>query len=392
VNVLAIAGVAVRRFLRDRSNIFFVFIFPIALILLIGVSFGGATAPRLAVSAPAGDPTADRILDALDAHGAVEVVRYDDGEGVAEAVERGWVAADVRLPEDLDETIAAGQRASVDFLTAVGSTGPALRSVVAEAMADERITVSAARFAVQEGVAASPDEARQRAEAVRAAVPGIRVTRSSVGEVDDLAQEFAGLGRFDIGATGQLLLFVFLVTLTGSAAMIQTRQLGVAHRMLATPTATRTILGGLVLGWFAVAMVQGGYIMLGAALVFDVNWGDPVAAVALLVAFALVSAGAAMVLGSAMDNDAQAGGLGVFLGLALAALGGSMMPLELFSPTMRRVAMLTPHAWGNEGYAELIRRDGGIVDILPQLGVLALFAVALIALGTWFLNRRLTRA
>ena len=38
---LAIAGVELRRFLRDRSNIFFVFIFPLLLVLVIGSQFGG---------------------------------------------------------------------------------------------------------------------------------------------------------------------------------------------------------------------------------------------------------------------------------------------------------------------------------------------------------------
>ena len=39
--IFAIAASNVRRMLRERSNIFFVFIFPIALILLIGAQFGG---------------------------------------------------------------------------------------------------------------------------------------------------------------------------------------------------------------------------------------------------------------------------------------------------------------------------------------------------------------
>jgi len=38
-----------------------------------------------------------------------------------------------------------------------------------------------------------------------------------------------------------------------------------------------------------------------------------------------------------------------------------------------------------------VRRDGGFLDILPQLGVLAAFAVVLMALATWRLHRVLTR-
>ena len=41
MKVLAIGLSNIRRMLRERSNIFFVFIFPIAIILLIGAQFGG---------------------------------------------------------------------------------------------------------------------------------------------------------------------------------------------------------------------------------------------------------------------------------------------------------------------------------------------------------------
>ena len=37
----AIAATNLRRFIRDRGNIFFVFIFPMLLILVLGSSFGG---------------------------------------------------------------------------------------------------------------------------------------------------------------------------------------------------------------------------------------------------------------------------------------------------------------------------------------------------------------
>ena len=98
-----------------------------------------------------------------------------------------------------------------------------------------------------------------------------------------------------------------------------------------------------------------------------------------------------MLLGSLFSNDQQAGGISVVLGLGLAALGGSMVPVEIFSSTMQSIAMVTPHYWANDAFAELVRRDGTIVDILPQLGVLAVYAVVLLALATWRLQRVLTR-
>lgn len=160
--------------------------------------------------------------------------------------------------------------------------------------------------------------------------------------------------------------------------------------MLSTPTSARTILAGEALGRFGIALVQAAIIVAGSLLFFGVDWGEPLAAAALVVAFCLVGTGAGMLLGATARSEEQAGPLALLLGLPLAALGGSMVPLEVFPATMRAVAKITPHAWANDAFAELLRHDGTLADVLPQLGALLGFAAALLALATWRLRRALT--
>jgi ABC-2 type transport system permease protein len=115
---------------------------------------------------------------------------------------------------------------------------------------------------------------------------------------------------------------------------------------------------------------------------------DPRIAIgALLLLFCLVGSGAAMLLGAVFRNEGPALGTSLGLGLGLAAVGGAMMPLEIMGEPVRTIAKFTPHSWGYEGFAELVRHGGGIVDIAPQLGVLAAFAAVLFALGAWQLRR-----
>ena len=136
----------------------------------------------------------------------------------------------------------------------------------------------------------------------------------------------ASLGRFDLGASSQLILFMFITALSGGAVLIQTRMLGLSRRMLSTPTSVSTIIAGEAMGRFAVVALQGIYIMIGALVIFGVDWGDPLAAIAIVIVFSAVGAGAAMVIGTLFRNAEQAGGVGVMLGLGLAALGGAMLP------------------------------------------------------------------
>jgi ABC-2 type transport system permease protein len=136
-------------------------------------------------------------------------------------------------------------------------------------------------------------------------------------------------------------------------------------------------------------MIQGVFIVLLSGIVFGVGWGDPLGASALVVAFALVGTGFAMLIGTLASNADQAGTLGVFLGMLLGFLGGAMVPLELFGGVMRTVAYLTPHAWAIDGLRTLAFGGGGILAIAPQLGVLLLYAALPLLLASWRFRRTL---
>jgi len=387
MKVLAIAGSNVRRMLRERSNIFFVFIFPLALILLIGAQFGGDVDPVIGLYQADDDQLAVAVAEAVEAEETLEVVDYDTEEQLVSAVERGNAQAGLFLPAGMDQKAISGELVEIGFVARTDGFGPQIQSVVGAAVSEVMTPVTAAQFAVVK-TGASFEAALEVARSQRAAAPGLGTEVTAIGE----ALFPSTLGRFDLGASSQLILFVFLTALAGSAALILSRQLGISRRMLATPTATGTIVIGEGTGRWAVAMVQGLYIILATFLIFRVNWGDPLGALLILVTFSAVGAGAGMLMGAIFSNDAQASGIGVVLSLGLAALGGCMLPVELFSPTMQKVAHITPHAWALDGFAELVRRDGTVVDILPELGILVVYATVLLVLAAWRLRIALTRA
>ena len=70
---------------------------------------------------------------------------------------------------------------------------------------------------------------------------------------------------------------------------------------------------------------------------------------------------------------------------------GAMVPLEIFPEPAHTIAYLTPQAWAIQGLREVALRGGSVVDVIQELGVLVLYAVALMAIGTWQFRRILTR-
>jgi ABC-2 type transport system permease protein len=387
----AIAATAVRRLMRDKSNIFFVFILPMMLVLLLGAMFGGGNEDRLGIISEGSGAYGEDLVALLEGYEEISIhEEYEDRGSLIRALERGQLEAALIIPDDFDESLDAGEKVTIEFVARSDASAQGMRNTVDSAVKQQGQIFRAATFAHEAGAADSFSGAFEMAEEVAADAAEITIEEEAVGE------EFAldRIGTFDLGAYSQLLLFIFLTSTTGSAALIQSRQLGVSRRMASTPTPMGTILVGEGLGRLAVALVQGVFIMGGTALVFGVDWGDPLGAAAILIAFSLGAAGTGMLMGATFKNDQQAGGIGVMIGLGLAALGGCMMPLyvmEIFSPTLYQVAHITPHAWGIEAFDTLILEGGAFSDILLELGVLLAFAAVVFALATWRLRAVLTR-
>ncbi len=395
VKALQIVRIELVRLLRDRSNLFFVFLFPLLLVVFLGVQFGGDFSNPIGIVAPDDDDAATNVAERLDALDGIAVVEVEDVETLEDDVDRGLFPAGLVLPEGYTDALAEVEPVEVRFVGRADATSMSLRSLVAAVLAEQEQPGAAAQLLATGRAAAGAEEVglrqlREAALEVQEEAGRVEVAATTLG-VDELAEEFGGLGQFDLGASQQLFLFTFLTSLAGSGALIQTRQYGVATRMLSTPTSVSTVLLGTAGGRLVIALFQALYIILVTAVVFDVDWGDPLATTLVVLLFCIAAAAAAMIIGSVFRNDSQASGAGVGLGLGTAALGGSMVPIEFYPETVVQVARITPHAWANEAMAELVRRDGGVVDILPQLGVLAAFAVGLLAVGSWTLRRALVR-
>jgi ABC-2 type transport system permease protein len=249
-------------------------------------------------------------------------------------------------------------------------------------VARQAALLGAARFAVGERSAPSFTAALARAARVAPHIAAVSVTQASAGT----AVFPSSLGQFDEGAWSQLLLFLFLIALTGAAALIESRRLGVARRILATPTSPATVIAGEALGRVLIACVQALVIILGTALFFGVRWGQPAGVAAVVILYACAGAGAGTLVGALFRNEQQAAGISLLLGLGLGALGGCMVPLEIFPPALKRIAHLTPQAWGNDAFDKLVGHGASITGILPQLGALAGFAAVLLSLAAWRLH------
>jgi ABC-2 type transport system permease protein len=384
--VLSIGRTNLLRQVRDRGNLFFIFILPTIIIVALGLQFGGSSYARLGVVAPAGDPAAEALLVRIREDSPVfTIVRFPDEAALRTAVGRGTVEAGLVLPGDYAARLAATDVVEIRFLGTTETVTTGYRAAIEAALAEQQALAAAARTAVKLG-AGTFEEAYAVAEARRPDVAGVAVKVELVGA----EFMFAGYSQFTFGAQTQLLLFTFLTSMTAAGQLVLTKRLGVSRRMVSTPTSMTTIILGETLGRFLVALLQAMFVVVLTATVFNVSWGDPIAASAIILLFCLVSAGAAMLVGAMSRNADQASSLGVFAGLALGALGGCMVPLGFMPEAMQTVAKAIPHSWAITALSSLVRDGGGIETVATNLVVLAGFAVVLLGLATWRFRKAIT--
>lgn len=384
MTVLAFTAVELRRLLRDRTALFFMVLLPTVIILVIGATVGGAGDLRIGIVAT--DPTglAADLVDELHATGGVEVRDLDNETRARDELRRGELDAVVVVPVDLDTTVRAGVGAAIPVLaTGSPSVQQAARSTVAGAVARHASRLLAAGVAA-EHLGADLDSQLALADATQAVLPEITVRTESVdGGTNTLP---AGFGT---SAPTMLVLFVFINSLAGGAAIIQARRLGVYQRALAAPVRTAHVVLGETLAYAVIGLVQSALIVTIGAVLFSVDWGDPVAAAALICVWVLVGTGTGVLAGTLFRTPEQASAIGPAVGIAFGMLGGAMWPLEIVPPVMRTIGHAVPHAWAVDAWVELLSRGGGIADIGGRLAVLGGFAVVLLTVAAVRLGRRL---
>jgi len=377
--VLAIAGANFRRTLRDRLGLFFIIVLPMILIVVLGITYGGQGVLRIGVADLDGSALSRELVEAIAPtdETRLEIWTYGSATEIEDAVARGRVAFGLTIEAGFEAALRSGGRAPVAFSEVPTTASIAGRAPVERAVASVESLVRAARFGA-ERTGSTFDAALASARAAADRAPGVSVVVApAAGAATTVAP-----GGFSIGAQSQLILFMFLTSLTGATELIVSRELGISRRMFGTPTRAGVIIIGEGVGRLALALFQGLFIVIASTLLFGVEWGDPAAALAIVVTFSFVAAGAAMLIGTLARNASQAGAIGPALGMGFGLLGGTMVPAEVFPEAMRTIAHVTPHAWAMDAFRALTFDEAGLVAILPELAVLVGFAVVLLGLAT----------
>jgi ABC-2 type transport system permease protein len=102
---------------------------------------------------------------------------------------------------------------------------------------------------------------------------------------------------------------------------------------------------------------------------------------------AAAAAAFGLVLATACRSRAQLSGIATILILIQSALGGSMFPRFLMSEGLQKIGLFTFNAWALDGYTKVFWREAPLVELWPQLAVLAAITVAFLTMARLLARR-----
>lgn len=172
-------------------------------------------------------------------------------------------------------------------------------------------------------------------------------------------------------------MFVMFTVLGGMAVLLRERQNWTMQRIVIMPLARWQILGGKILTYFTLGMIQFTILFVfGFIMGLDIG-GSWLAMLLVMVTYTLSITALAFALATAIRTEGQASYLTTLLGVSLAALGGAWWSLEVVPPFMQTIGHLSPVAWAMDAFTILIFYDGGLYDVLPNLVILSVIAAVL---------------
>lgn len=252
----------------------------------------------------------------------------------------------------------------------------AFRAEVARALSLERMT------AYVDSMEASPEEIASIRKLSDDTMLALKFRRDREG--------LSALTSVQQSVPAWLVFAMFFVVIPLSTIFIAEKQQGTLARLRSLRVSTATMLAGKVVPFYLVNLVQtvlmllvGRYVVPylgGDALSLDIDW---LALWAVASAVSLAAIGFALAVAAVAKTTEQATTVGGVANILFGALGGVMVPKLVMPAAMQAVTVLSPMAWGLNGFINVFVRGAHLGELWLPIGLLLVFAAFCLAIASW---------
>ena len=370
--------------LRDRSFFIIGIAAPLILAFIFNLVLSDAVGPGASLSfeyglvdgdqGPVGGGF-DQMLVGMQEEGIVNLTRFDSEAVAQTAVDDGDIDAAFILPANLSTAMIVGQ-AEIRVLGNVDAEiGTAVATAIAEQFGRQVRTASlAAQVALATGAIGPAEMAAAVAEAAQLPV---------MMELVQVQSRQLGASTFFIAGLG--IFFIFFVVGLSVTSVLEERSSGTLSRLLAAPIQPASIVAGKTLASILLGIVAMVVLAVASTLIMDADWGNPIAAFAVIVASVVAAAGIMTFAGGLARTAEQAGNLQSIVALTFAMLGGTFFQITSSEGLLGTLRYLTPNAWYIRGLGDIA--GGAYGEAFLAVGILLLFGVVFGAVGLTMVRR-----
>ncbi len=393
--ILNIAWNEIRLEMSDRWTILFLFVLPIVFTAIIGSALGGDSEDATAIPLPVVDldrsALSRELTTTIERTGFIDLEPYETrDEGYAQMLDEQRVGMLV-IPAGFGEALISGGGSELELVEqpsdSILSVSQAIQGAARQLGYAQSIAVTATSLANDARTFSDDTEKSVFFEQVfesaqlRLASPAVTIEAVSGTNQQVMANGFRQ------SSPGQLVTWVMITLLGGSAVFVEERLGGTLRRLIITPSSKAQILAGKILGRFTVGLIQMIVLIGFGALVLKVDWGrSPLALAIMLVTFGLAGTSFGIMLGAFAKTPGQAGSMSIMFSMLMSALGGAWWPLEITPTVYQNFVKAIPTSWAMTGLTDVIVRGQGVAGILPEAGILLAFAVLFFLVGMWKLK------
>lgn len=206
--------------------------------------------------------------------------------------------------------------------------------------------------------------------------------------VDDEDEARPDVGIMSFLLPGLSILGLLFIAQSVTRDIQREREAGLVRQLMTAPLSPTDYLLGKCLSVLVITVLAFAvFLALGFAV--DIDWGEPVAAAALVVASALGISGFLLFLMSLAKSERAGDALSTVVILVFSLLGGSFVPVSQLPDFVLPLSKLTLTYWATSGFNTLILEGGALADIVPNLLVLGGTGLACLMLGARLIKRRI---
>ncbi len=173
-------------------------------------------------------------------------------------------------------------------------------------------------------------------------------------------------------AVGGWAMMFLLFAISGSAtSLFDEKKSGVVLRILASPVSRTQILWSKYLFNISLGIIQLFVLFVAGMILYNIDiFSNILNLLLIIIAGSMACTSFGMMLAAFTKTAAQANGWGTFLILGMSAIGGAWFPTFLMPAVVQFIGKLTFVYWTIDGFLQVLWRGVGIVDILPNIGIL----------------------